>query len=318
MQALPPWWIVNKIIPGGEVRTVGSHQEITFSGDQQKNFGIDAQGNVLDKEKFDALLAKMKQIRQDVKMPEVTLDDFAKWRERIPSSKIAHIKGFGSGIGKFYNDEVLALLKECELLVWDGDGYKEDSFTQIVPLFLASHPDARAVAFKLNYETDILKDKWASVVKKFPGRIFVVPVELIPPANKDAVRFGIDEEVKKVPDLPDWAQEYFILGRVASKATGSKTVISLGGGGIAANEASVGIDDGQQWHIFALSRGKKEQFPSLLNFAAAEPRAKLIKGKDPNESDGFGPQRTEVSAASPSSPSDASCFASVCRTCVVQ
>merc|ERR1711924_309423 len=147
-------------------------------------------------------------------------------------------------------------------------------------------------AFKINYEVDFMKEDWTSVVKEFPGRLFVVPCELIPPDWKDAARYGVTEEMKTVTDLPDWAQEYFLLGRLAIKVTGSKRVIALGGGGISANEASVGMRDGVEWTVYAVSRGREEKFPTLLNWAAETPGVNLVSGKDPNEMGGFGPGAT--------------------------
>ena len=74
------------------------------------------------------------------------------------------------------------------------------------------------------------------------------------------------------------------------KVTGSKRVISLGGGGITANEAAVGMrEDGVEWCVYALSRGREEKFPTLLNWAADTDGATLIKGKDPKESEGAVP-----------------------------
>ena len=58
-----------------------------------------------------------------------------------------------------------------------------------------------------------------------------------------------------------------MLGRTALKITQSRRVVAMGGGGIAASEASAGFGDGVQWTVYALSRGKKEEFPSLCDFA---------------------------------------------------
>ena len=64
--------------------------------------------------------------------------------------------------------------------------------------------------------------------------------------------------------------------------------MALGGGGIAGNEAEASFADGVQWTVFALSRGKKEAFPSLLDFAAAhEGPVTLVRGKDPTEAQAF-------------------------------
>ena len=89
--------------------------------------------------------------------------------------------------------------------------------------------------------------------------------------------------------MPQWALQYYALGRVAIKATGSMFVLCLGGGGIAQNEAEANILDGGSWVVFALSRGRKESYPSVLDWAQKNkgPNVQFVCGKDPNERDGF-------------------------------
>merc|ERR1712087_852783 len=72
--------------------------------------------------------------------------------------------------------------------------------------------------------------------------------------------------------------------------TGSKQVIALGGGGIAGAEAQAGFHDGVEWTVYALSRGQKEKFSSLCDFAwdnKDNPLIRLITGKDSSEANAF-------------------------------
>jgi len=80
------------------------------------------------------------------------------------------------------------------------------------------------------------------------------------------------------------------LNRIASKCTKAKQVIALGGGGVAANEAEAGFADGVKWTVYALSRGKKEEYPALCDFAHKNKSNKMmtfVTGKDTAESDAF-------------------------------
>jgi len=116
-----------------------------------------------------------------------------------------------------------------------------------------------------------------------------VAVDLKPAIWRDAADYGITEEQQDVQGLPDWAQEYFLMGRLACKATGSKQVFSLGGGGIAAHEAEASTSSGAVWTIYALSRGRKEAHPTLADWAAENPSSgvKLRRNLDPDEATAF-------------------------------
>ena len=79
-------------------------------------------------------------------------------------------------------------------------------------------------------------------------------------------------EVARLPEsLPDWAKGFFVLGRAAILATGSKNVVCMGGGGITGWEAEVSMEQGNHqgifWMVFAISRGKPEEFPSVVDWA---------------------------------------------------
>ena len=62
-QALPPWWILNKITPDGPKKDMGTWKAYTFSKEQQSRFGVNEMGEVLDQKKFDAAIATLKAAR---------------------------------------------------------------------------------------------------------------------------------------------------------------------------------------------------------------------------------------------------------------
>ena len=218
-----------------------------------------------------------------------TLESFHGWLPENPGA-IAHIKGFGGGIpDNRWKKEALQRLQSFNIftLVWDGDSPKESSFTALVTEFLRANPSGKAVAFKKNTGVEKFCTMWAKEADEFPGRILVVAIDV----EKDAQTLGISEEVSRVQELPMWAQEFFLLGRVAIKATGSKMVICVGGGGITGQEADASFEDGAgiQWTVFAVSRGKKEQYPSMLDWAAtaSSPHVEFVHGLDEQEADGY-------------------------------
>lgn len=53
----PPWWILDKVKPAGPSRDMGSWTAISFSHEQQAEFGVDETGEVLDQATFAAALA---------------------------------------------------------------------------------------------------------------------------------------------------------------------------------------------------------------------------------------------------------------------
>ena len=72
--------------------------------------------------------------------------------------------------------------------------------------------------------------------------------------NKDKDRFGLKDENINVKALPSNAQDVYFLGRIAIKATGSKKVVSVGGGGISGKEAEAAFKDDVSWILLAVSR----------------------------------------------------------------
>jgi len=204
---------------------------------------------------------------------------------------IVHIKGFGSGLNPNIDEAVLKDISRSkgEMIVWDGDGLEETGFTNMVPKFLENNPQSKALAFVLDYEVDDFKESWEKVIEQFPDRIRVVAVDLKSPTWRDAADQGITEELKSLENFPEWAQEYFLMGRLACKITGSQKVFSLGGGGISAHEAKASGSAGVKWTVYALSRGRDEAYPTLADWAPENqgPDVKLRRNLDPDEAKAF-------------------------------
>jgi len=210
----------------------------------------------------------------------------------IPAPEsIVHVKGFANGLNGNTDDTILGEImhSKYEMMAWDGDLFEETGFTKMVPKFLETNSEAKALAFVLDYEIDDFWESWEQIIEQYPNRIRAVILDMKPPAWRDAADHGVIEEMKDVDGLPEWAQEYFLVGRLACKTTGSKKVISLGGGGITAHEAKASANSGMEWTIFALSRGRDEAYPTLADWAAENLSSgvQLRRNLDPNEAMAF-------------------------------
>merc|ERR1719326_2590268 len=60
VEAKPPWWIIDGIVPEGPEEDGGGFKMSTFSAEQQTNFGIDKFGKILNHEKWKAAIAAAK------------------------------------------------------------------------------------------------------------------------------------------------------------------------------------------------------------------------------------------------------------------
>merc|ERR1712107_642279 len=56
-KTLPPWWILHGVHPDGPLKNEGAWRELSFSKAQMSQFGIDEEGKVLDRAKFEAAIA---------------------------------------------------------------------------------------------------------------------------------------------------------------------------------------------------------------------------------------------------------------------
>jgi len=285
------WWLDEEQFPGGLI--LGG-EEGTFSEGQQDKFGVNKNGDVQDEAKFKTAVATVCAVRTRVtsdKLKVMTVHSMHEDQWLPDPELIMHIKGFGSGLNGNAHEAVLRDLSRsrCKMIVWDGDALEATGFTNMVPKFLENDPQSKALAFVLDYEIDDFKESWEPVIEKYPNRIRVVAVDLKPTDWRDAADNGIMEELTALQDFPEWAQEYFLMGRLACNATRSKKVFSLGGGGISAHEARASANTGVAWTIYALSRGRNEAHPTLADWAAENPCSgvKLRRDLDPDEALAF-------------------------------
>jgi len=213
------WWLNESILPGGLIP--GGPGE-TFTEGQQDKFGVDAAGNVQNETKFATAVKKVCIVRASITMDKLKINTIHNLREDqlLPEPHaIVRIKGFGSGLNPNIDEAVLKDISRSkgEMIVWDGDGLEETGFTNMVPKFLETNPQSKALAFVLDYEVDDFKESWVKVIEQIPDRNRVVAVDLKLPTWRDAADKGITEELKSVENYPEWAQEYFLMGRLACK-----------------------------------------------------------------------------------------------------
>jgi len=231
------------------------------------------------------------------KVKDVTkfeVKDVATFRsERDSYGKIVHVKGFGSGVkAPGWQAEAMKRIEGLDFntIAWDGDSPKEDCFTSLISQFLANDPLRKAVAFREKDKVKTFQDKWASYLGKFQDQIVIVSVDVA----EQAEQLQLNQETEFVKAFPKNQQAFFYLGRIALKITGAKQVVAVGGGGIAGAEASASFRDDVHWTVLAVSRGKVEEYSTLLDWASeaskqAENTSNLefVQGIDPLEREGY-------------------------------
>lgn len=59
MQVKPPWWIRHHVTPLGKQKDMGTWKAITFSVEQQSQFGIDELGVIMDRTKYETAISAL-------------------------------------------------------------------------------------------------------------------------------------------------------------------------------------------------------------------------------------------------------------------
>lgn len=126
------------------------------------------------------------------------------WNHEFTHEQIAHLKGFAGQIDYVKDNEKLrkTFVEEAArypVLVWDGDGYNDDSFTAMIPEIAAKSSNILWVAFRQAHEEKEFKDSWQ------------------------------DKKVNILLVLTPWV-DYRKLGVIAIMSTGARTVLCFGGG----------------------------------------------------------------------------------------
>lgn len=209
---------------------------------------------------------------------------FGAWRAANPG-ELAHLKGFASGTSSCYDSSALRDLWSCSVLSWGGEAPVAAGFTSLVVAFLREKPRRKAVAFCRLEGIERFRSDWLRVAHEFKGRIAVVAVDL----ERDAEAMGLGAMALSPPERE--RRELFLLGRVALRATGSKRVVALGGDSVVALEAEASMPENVFWTVYALGRGRKEEEPSLMDWALSKKgksfHLKFVYWKDPLVADAF-------------------------------
>ena len=187
------------------------------------------------------------------------------------SMPMACLKGYGSGfIDNIWHKEALGYLSNTKTLVFDGDWYKQDSMTSIIPAFLQLSPDNRVIAFRKMGNQDNLMKSWkfdnnlADTIKK---QMIVIRLhdDDISLAKNILHEIGLEEE--KI--------NYTAMGFLTFKIVNNYLpfVLSIGGGDTCVNEIKA-LDlynkkfneSVNKWKIMNIARNSKNgiEYPENL------------------------------------------------------
>ena len=219
----------------------------------------------------------------------VALDALVAQLGAPPSAVLGCLKGYGSGLEDVatqpaHIQSALQALEGIDVLLFDGDWWKPDSFTALVVHFLAQRPARRAVAFRKSPAPQAGHNFWASwdeadatvrgreLPDGLDGRLGLIEVE--PDAYDVAMR-----ELSSL-GIPEADLNYTSLGWITLTHTRCAHTVAIGGGATAANEARACVAkrrrDGEAstpgWTILDVGRTTKngpERPAALLEMAAA-------------------------------------------------
>ena len=123
-------------------------------------------------------------------------------------------------------------------LVWDGDDFSPGSFTALIPRIVERLPGLQLCAFAYEDRESGFCSSWSPVLDGLatPSPLLLV---VVPAAEA--------QKAMEVPPVSDSVavhdHKYIRLGRLALETTGSKRIFSLGGGGVAAEELALALND---------------------------------------------------------------------------
>lgn len=163
---------------------------------------------------------------------------------------VVHFKGYGAGIdfeNKATQDHKKVFLDLCKetfsnggTLVWDGDKYKMESFTELIPDISNLCKNVDFLAFRKEDKVESFVESWNPVSDM---QIQVYPLKNI--------------------------QNYEGLGKVAADMTGTKSIMCFGGGPTVGKEYKMYGPD-IQWDLIPVTRlhyrTEEVMQPGLLEF----------------------------------------------------
>lgn len=197
-----------------------------------------------------------------------------------PRANVVCMKGYGSRLDEKacpFRDATLDAIQDADVLVWDGDWLKAQSFTSVIADFLRAKPARRAVGFRKasGNSTNVIKswtdptwEKLEYPADQLPnveqlGLLLVKP-ELVTAACDELVSLGV--EPKHVDNTA--------LGYLTSKVARSARAVAVGGGDTCVLEAQAWarvrekLSDGSwcqnvsvpQWTVLPIGRQGKEKW----------------------------------------------------------
>lgn len=192
------------------------------------------------------------------------------FRQHSIQGKIIHFKGFARRIDysckivQSYEEAVLQLFLELrpDVLAWDGDEYRADSFTRLIPKIHKLLPELRLVMFRTS---------------KFKKQEIVLSAESSFEWYCDYHKNELKDEIKVY--LCDSGASYDRLGHLALEHTGSEHVVCFGGGMTLAKEFELASRNLKHvsFHLIPVHRrhnedAKKYEFCSLLQTSSGNLR----------------------------------------------
>lgn len=164
------------------------------------------------------------------------------WSSVAPTdpSKVVHLKGSGRGMksGEFPQPLVDELCSDnVEVVVWDGDSYSRDGFTQL--LFVAMAHAKRVVAFIYSGSRTRFVTSWTAA-----------PTPISLGNNLTPIIYFVEVQNSQTRHLQtqDERSKWIALGSFALETTCAKKVLLWGGGQVAAAEREAHQD--VDWSIY--------------------------------------------------------------------
>jgi hypothetical protein len=213
MKALPPWWILNGVKPQGPEKDMGTWKAISFSPEQQEQFGVDDEGKVQDQAKFDAAIAALKAPAQAApgageaaadtggekkrilhtvlfRLPDVSEEVYAKMQETI--ARLGGLEGIAVSF-RPAGAPGLSLADTLAALEWPD---KTEGYTHCMNLIADDIPSLKAYL-----HSSLHKEEWVGHMKPAgsQGPPLVFDSELALSAMAGKIQHVV---LFKLPELP--------------------------------------------------------------------------------------------------------------------
>ena len=159
--------------------------------------------------------------------------------------KIVHLKGFSKGLTKQRSDaelKLLAYLEQFDVICFDGDELRPDSYTRVLPKLLECNKNKpfNIVAFIWSHDKTKFLSKWnASELNNTPNCYYCcLDSSLIKNHKHD--------------------EKYAALGVEALKVSKATDICSFGGGAVVSQEFAL-TSNTHHWHYFPITRLSKNR-----------------------------------------------------------